>query len=128
MKTTMFWLAVAGVVAFASPAAAQVAGAWHVAGKVSTFDFTLNCDFKPDGSRLGGVCIDASTNDPKVNAGQSHTLTAGSLNGDKVSWTYQSSFLFTRFDVTFTGTRTGGRMSGTIDAQGHGGTFIAVRQ
>jgi hypothetical protein len=98
-----------------------------VSGKLASFAFTLNCEFKPDGARLGGVCVDASTNDPKVASGKSHPLTAGSVDGDKVSWTYQSSFLLTKFDVTFKGVQTGDRISGTLTAQGHDGAFTASR-
>ncbi len=123
MLTSLF------LAALASPAsAADVAGSWHVAGKISTFAFTLNCQFKPDGARLGGICVDASTSDPKVNTGKSHPLTAGSVNGDKVSFTYQSNFLFSRFDVTFNGVQTGDRMSGEINVQGRAGAFTATKQ
>ncbi len=96
----------------------DVSGAWRV---------TLTCDFKPDGARLGGVCVDGSTSDPKVATGKAHRLTAGRIDGDKVSWTYQSSFLLTKFDVSYSGTMTGGRISGTIDAQGRQGAFTATR-
>jgi len=116
------------MVAAAAPGSAEVSGPWHVTGKVSAFAFTLNCDFKPDGERLGGVCVDASTNDPKVAAGKSHVLTAGSVKGDAVTWTYQSSFLFSKFDVTFKGTQSGDKMSGEITVQGHEGTFTAVKE
>jgi len=113
--------------ALASPASAQVAGSWHVAGKVAAFGFTLDCQFEPSGAKLGGVCVDASTSDPKIKGGRAHPLTAGSVKGDAVSWTYQSSFLLTKFDVTFTGTLAGDRMSGTIDAGGRKGDFTATR-
>ncbi len=128
MKNTLLPLLIASTLAFAAPASAEVSGPWHVTGKVSAFAFTLNCDFKPDGERLGGVCVDASTNDPKVNAGKSHVLTAGSIKGDAVTWTYPSRFLFSTFDVTFKGTQAGDKMSGGITAQGHEGTFTAVKQ
>ncbi len=119
--------ALLAAVALASPARAQVAGSWHVAGKVAAFGFTLNCQFEPSGAKLGGVCVDASTSDPKIKGGRAHPLTAGSVKGDAVSWTYQSSFLLTKFDVTFTGTQTGDRMSGTLDAGGRTGAITATR-
>jgi len=128
MKFALFSLAAVSIAAVASPAAADVGGSWHVVGKVSSFAFTLNCDFKPDGARLGGVCLDASTNDPKVSAGKSHTITAGHIDGTRVGWTYQSSFLLTKFDVTYDGVQSGGQMSGTIRVQGHEGAFTATRQ
>jgi hypothetical protein len=128
MKYALLSLVIASTVAAAAPASAEVSGRWHVTGKVSAFAFTLNCDFKPDGERLGGVCVDASTNDPKVNTGKSHVLTAGSVKADAVTWTYQSSFLFSKFDVTFKGTQAGDKMTGSITAQGHDGTFTARKE
>jgi len=128
MKSALLSLMIASTVAAAAPASAEVSGPWHVIGKVSAFAFTLNCDFKPDGERLGGVCVDASTNDPKINAGRSHVLTAGSVKGDAVTWTYSSSFLFSKFDVTFKGVQAGDKMSGSITAQGHDGTFTAEKE
>ncbi len=112
----------------ASAATADIAGPWTVVGKVSAFAFTLDCDFKPDGARLSGVCTDASTNTAKVKAGESHVLTAGSLRGEAVTWTYRSSFLLSKFDVTYRGTLAGNRMTGSIDAQGHRGTFTATKR
>ncbi len=130
MKPPIAALAALSLIAIGAPStssAAEVAGAWRVSGKVSSFAFTLNCRFTPEGSKLGGLCTDASTSDPKVNAGKSHVITAGSVEGDKVSFTYQSSFLFTKFDVTYTGVAAGDRISGTVNAQGHEGTFTASR-
>jgi hypothetical protein len=120
------FLAVA-LAALAVPASAEVSGPWRVTGKVSGFAFTLTCDFKTAGDRLGGVCTDTSTSDARVKAGKSHVITAGSVHGDAVTWTYQSSFLFSKFDVTYKGTLAGNRMTGTIDAQGHTGAFTAVK-
>ena len=84
MKSAALAVAVLSLAVFAAPgasSAAEVAGAWHVSGKVSSFAFTLNCRFTPEGSKLGGECTDASTNDPKVNAGKSHVITSGSRRG-----------------------------------------------
>jgi hypothetical protein len=127
MRLLVLALSTAGLAALAAPAAGQSAGDWRVSGKVATFSFTLNCRFKVDASTLSGECQDASTNDPKLKLGKIHPLTAGAVNGDRVSWTYPSSFLFTKFDVTFAGVQAGERMSGTITVQGHKGAFTATR-
>jgi len=111
----------------ALPALAEPSGDWHVAGKVSSFAFTLNCRFKADGPRLTGECQDASTNDPKLATGKVHPLTSGAVQGDHVTWTYQSSFLFTKFDVTYDGVQTGDRMHGTITTPRGTGAFTATR-
>ena len=115
------------LVSSAAAASAQVSGPWHVSGKVSGFAFTLNCDFKPEGERLGGVCVDGSTNDARVKAGKSHPLTAGRVDGDAVSFTYRSSFMLSKFDVTYRGILVGGRIKGSVSAGGREGTFIASR-
>jgi hypothetical protein len=111
----------------ASPALAEPSGDWHVTGKVSSFSFTLNCKFRSDGPRLIGACQDASTSDPKLATGKVHPLIAGSVQGDHVTWTYQSSFLFTKFNVTYDGVQTGNTMRGTIATQGRSGAFTATR-
>jgi len=129
MKYVIFSLTAAMAVAISwSSASAEIAGRWRVAGKVSSFAFTLDCDFKPVGDKLGGVCVDASTNTGKVKAGKSHMLTGGSVRGSAVTWTYRSSFLFSKFDVTYKGVVSGNKMGGTLDAQGHQGEFTAVKE
>jgi hypothetical protein len=127
MRPTLVWVAIAGVAALAGPSAAGVAGAWRVDGTVPPIRFTLDCDFKPDGPTFSGVCVDVASSDPRVAAGKSHPLTAGSVNLDKVSWTYQASFLLARFPVVYRGTRTGNQISGSIDVAGRTGTFTATR-
>jgi hypothetical protein len=117
----------AALLAAASPTFAEPAGDWHVVGKVSSFTFTLNCKFKPDGAHLTGECQDASTNDPKLATGKVHPLISGSVQGDHITWTYQSSFLFTKFNVTYDGVQTGDRMRGTITTPRGTGAFTATR-
>jgi hypothetical protein len=120
-------LATAALPVAAEPAS-PIAGDWHVAGKVASFGFTLICHFKAlGGGSLGGACQDASTSDPKVAAGKVHPLSAGMTSGDHVTWTYGSSFLLSKFDVTYDGVRTGDRMTGTILVQGRKGAFTATR-
>jgi hypothetical protein len=128
MKSALYGLALAALGVTGSSWAVEPAQSWRVAGKVASFTFTLTCDFRPDGTRLGGVCVDAATNDPKIKGGRSHTITRGRIDGDTVSWTYPSSFLLSKFDVTFDGTRRGEGMSGVIHVQGHDGAFTATRQ
>ena len=103
----------------------EIGGPWRVEGKFAGIAFTLDCNFRPDGMKLGGVCVESSVNGAK--AGKSHVLTGGSLSGNKVSWTYTAQYLVTRFNVTFIGLRNGNRMTGTIDLKGHEGSFTATR-
>ncbi len=128
MKSALYGLALAALGAAGSSSAAEPVQTWQVAGKVASFAFTLNCELRPDGTRLGGVCVDTATSDPTVKSGRSHSITRGRIDGDTVSWTYQSSFLLSKFDVTFEGTRRGERMSGTIHVQDHEGAFTATQR
>ncbi|QUD88364.1 hypothetical protein [Phenylobacterium montanum] len=128
MKSALYGLALAALGAVGPSWAVEPAQSWRVAGKVASFAFTLNCDFRPAGTRLGGVCVDASTSDPTIKGGRAHKITRGRIDGDTVSWTYVSSFLLSKFDVTFDGTRRGQDMSGVIHVQGHDGAFTATRQ
>jgi hypothetical protein len=98
-----------------------------VSGKVASLAFTLTCTFDQAGESLTGACVDGSTNDPKVKGGRGHKLTQGRVNGDQVSWTYESSFLLSHFNVDYSGVRRGQHMSGQVTAQGHPGTFTADR-
>jgi hypothetical protein len=124
-------LAAAGLLAnlVAAPLAMaeDAAGHWIVSGRVAGLAFTSSCGFQQAGQNLGGVCVDGATSDPKVKGGRAHVLTRGRVNGDQVSWTYQSSFLLSHFNVDYSGVRRGDRMSGQIVVQGHTGTFTAER-
>ncbi len=96
-----------------------ISGAWVVHGKVETFAFILNCAFERHGDRLGGVCVDDVKN-------TRHPLTAGTVSGDRVTFTYQAKFLLTRFDVVYAGALKAGQMAGTVKVPGHAGTFTAA--
>ena len=120
------WMILAASLALTAPGPAQaqgdpLSGPWVVHGKVGTFAFVLNCTFERQGERIGGVCLDDGTN-------KRHPLTAGTVFGDRVNFTYQSNYLVTKFDVAFAGVLAGGRMSGTIQVPGHAGMFTAERR
>ena len=121
-----FWMIAATSLALAAPTLARadadpVSGPWVVHGKVDTFAFVLDCSFERHGDHLGGVCVDSGTS-------KRHPLTAGSVSGDRVNFTYQSNYLITKFDVGFAGMLKGGQMAGTITVPGHAGTFTAMRR
>ena len=112
----------------AAPAIADDAsGRWAVAGHVAGKDFTLDCRFTQATQRLAGACIDGPTGDKKIKGGRSHTLTKGAVNGNKVSFSYQSSVGILPFGVDYTGVREGEHMSGQLSALGKTGTFTANR-
>lgn len=112
----------------ASPAAAQVAGAWAVSGKIGDTPFTVDCRFEPRGAAFGGACIDASAGVSGVKPGKVHPLKTGSADGRQVRWVYEASFLMARFDVTYSGTLDADRMAGAVTAAGRKGEFTAIRK
>lgn len=115
--------------AAASPSAAaeSAAGHWAIEGKVGDKTFTLDCRFSQAGQAVSGACVDGDTHDSRVKGGRSHTLTKGSVEGDRIAFTYKSSFLFTRFDAVYTGVLQGDRMTGGLAALGAKGTFTGQR-
>jgi hypothetical protein len=113
--------------ATSSAAAEDASGHWLVAGRVAGKDFTLDCKFHQAGPNLSGVCVDGDTGSATVKGGRAHTLTKGRSDGEQISWTYQSSFLFTKFDADYAGVHKGDHMSGRISALGKTGTFTANR-
>jgi hypothetical protein len=116
----------------ATPAASadmSAAGAWRVSGAVSGFKFELRCVFQQAGERLSGACTDLATNNPKAPPKSApHLLTRGSASGGQVTWSYQSSFLLSKFDVDFSGAQSGDRMAGAIQSGGRTGSFTARRE
>jgi hypothetical protein len=98
-----------------------VSGGWKVHGKVSAFSFDLTCNFRRDGQVIGGTCYDAGTN-------KAHPLTRGTISGDKISWTYQSSYLLNKFEASYSGLLSGTSIKGEITAPGYRGNFSAQKQ
>jgi hypothetical protein len=118
------WLAAA----IASPvSAADLTGTWKLTAKVESFGFMLNCRLTQAGEKLSGVCTDMATNDPSHKPQGSHTLTIGKVEGDKVSFSYQTHFLLIPFTASYSGVLSGDIIIGEAIAPGHKGTFTAVR-
>jgi hypothetical protein len=108
-------------------AADSLAGRWEVSGRIASFAFRVACDFQQSGEVLSGVCIDQSTSDARVKSGRRHILSQGKVDGDQVSWSYPSSFLFSHFSADYAGVRRGDHITGQISAQGRTGPFTADR-
>lgn len=107
-------------------AGAQAQGQWHVTGNVSGHAFSLDCRFEPAGAGFGGVCTEQAAG-AAGHAGKSHTLSRGTLKGNQITWPYPVSVMLMKFDMTFSGTLEGNRISGTASAAGRQGSFVAVR-
>jgi hypothetical protein len=116
-------VAVLAVVALSTPAVAQdspLSGAWRLSAKVASVPFHLICRFEQMGGKLGGKCLDPAGH-------RNLPLTAGSVDGDHVTFTHGGSFLLNKFDVNYAGVIDGDRITGRIDVFGHSGDFVAVR-
>lgn len=127
-KAGLSGLALLSGLVLASPAGAQVAGAWRVTGTLADRAFAIDCRFEPKGAQFGGVCVDAATGEAGAKAGKSHALSEGAVAGSQVRWTYPASFLLAKFDVRYTGKLEGDRITGTVSASGRKGEFTAVRK
>ena len=70
------------------------------------------------GGKLSGSCVEPSGR-------KDHPLTAGTVDGDHVTFTHRGSFMLNKFDVNYAGVRDGDQITGRIDVFGHSGDFIA---
>jgi len=111
-----------------SLAQAQVAGPWSVSGQIAGTPFAVDCRFEPQGSTLGGVCVETAAGLSGFKAGKVHVLKAVGVEGRQVRWSYEASFLLAHFDVVYSGTVDADHMAGTVAAAGRKGAFTAVRK
>ncbi len=95
-----------------------LSGLWHVSGKVASFDFSVTCRLERHGEQLGGACLEARN-------GKVHPLTAGTVEGDRVTWTHEGKFLLKTFNVVYSAVLHDGEMHGELSAAGHSGAFTA---
>ncbi len=124
MKFCLSSLVLLPMLLTAAPAAAQIAGSWHVNGTIDNRVFALDCQFDPNDTGFGGVCIESSGK----HAGKRHILTKGSIGGNQIGWTYQTSYMLMNFNLNFAGTMQGGSITGTASASGQSGPFTATRK
>ncbi len=129
MKRLFAAVAIVSALGAALPAAAEepMTGHWALSGKVASFAFSVACDFQQTGQTLTGVCVDVAASDARIKSGRRHVLSGGTVDGDRVTWSYPSSFLFSHFSADYAGVRQGERISGQITAQGHTGPFSGAR-
>jgi len=89
-----------------SGAAYSVAGAWHVHTTVQGTDYESDCVIKQTDNVVGGTC--------KSEAGESKI--AGSVDGNKATWKFDSEYQGTPINLTYTGAfDVTGKFSGTVD-------------
>jgi len=116
------------VTMLAAAAGPDLTGSWRLDGKVESFAYTLDCRLTQNGSALSGVCTDVATSDAEHKPQGSHTLTMGKIEGDKVTFAYQTRFLAIPFNVTYSGVLNGETIRGDITVPGRRGRFTAVRR
>ncbi len=119
----MLFVAALAALALSTPVAAEdspFSGAWRLSAKVASVPFHLICQFEQMGDKLGGQCVDSEGR-------RNMPLTAGSVEGDRVTFSHGGRFLLNKFDVNYAGVRDGDRITGRIDVFGHSGDFVAVR-
>lgn len=99
-----------------------LSGLWHVSGKIDNkYDVTVTCRLERHGEQLAGACLEGTN-------GKAHPLTAGSVEGDRVTWTHQGRFLLKTFNVVYSAVQAGDAMHGEVSAAGHSGAFTAAKQ
>ena len=121
--TVLKALVLAAAVAAPSMALAAddpVSGIWTIHGKIENKAFTLTCQFDRHGDGIGGSCLDQGT-------GIRHAIDTGHIDGDRVSWSFPSSFMLMKFESSYDGHLAGGQLHGTTKAAGHSGVFSGVR-
>ena len=122
MKLIAYGMAAMLCCAAPLPAAAQIAGNWHLAANIAGNDFALDCNFVPQGAALTGACSTAN------HQGHVYTLDRGVVEGAAVRFSYPASYLFLHFDMHYAGTLAGDQITGTVEAEGRRGTFLATRE
>ncbi len=115
MKTLLTALAM-----FALPlAAADISGAWKVEGAIADVHVNRVCTMKQVGNKLTGACKNPTNELPMT----------GEVNGDKVTWTYDSDYQGQKTTLVYKGTLgPDGAMKGTIATEGVEGSFTAKKQ
>ncbi|HEX4179724.1 MAG TPA: hypothetical protein VHY32_02935 [Caulobacteraceae bacterium] len=96
-----------------------LSGLWRVSGKVASFNFNVTCRLERHGEELEGACLE--------DKGKVHPITAGSVDGDKVTWTHEGHFLLKSFNVVYSAVVHDGAMHGEMSAAGHSGAFTAAK-
>src|SRR5579864_109163 len=115
MKTLLTALAM-----FAVPlAAADISGAWKVEGEIADVHVNRVCTIKQTGAKLTGACKNQSN----------ELAMTGEVNGDKVTWTYDSDYQGQKVTLVYKGTLgPDGAMKGSISTEGAEGSFTAKKQ
>jgi hypothetical protein len=107
--------------------AADVSGAWNVAGSFDAMGIKYNsvCTLKQDAAgKLTGAC----TGTQNETAPTTGTVTTGADGKTAVEFAHDTSYQGTPVHLDYKGTvQSDGSLSGTVDAGGASGTFTATK-
>lgn len=103
------------------PLAADTTGDWQFDGDVAGNPLRMLCALTQDGGKLSGSC--------KSDQGMEIKL-AGTVEGPKVTFTYNVDYQGSTYTLTYTGKLTDMEMSltGDIEVAGTSGTFSAKKK
>jgi hypothetical protein len=121
MKVVAFSMLMLASLGVAQTPDVSVAGKWSVHSSIAGNESDQACTFAQDGKALTGSCINADENKTVVKI-------TGSVDGTKVTWTYNSDYNGTALVVKYTGTLAAGKITGdaNVDPFGVSGDFTAV--
>ena len=114
----MRWIApiVLSLVVAGTAHAADITGAWKIDGSVFFNSVDTTCHFKKDGDAVLGTC----ENDSGLGE-----FTPVTINGAKISWSWNPGPALLSFDATLTSDTA---MKGKITVRGFTGGFTATKQ
>ena len=111
----------------AAALAADLSGAWNVAGSFDAMGIKYNsaCTLAQDaGGKLTGACQGTA----QESAATTGTVTTGADGKTAVEFAYDTSYQGTPVHLDYKGTVQGdGTLAGTVDAGGASGTFTAAK-
>lgn len=120
MKTMLLSAALA--LAPAAALAADLSGAWNVAGAFGDeIKYAAVCTWKQDGAgKLAGAC--------RQEGAAADAPASGSVDGSKVEFLYDAAYQGSTYHLDYKGDlQPDGGVAGTVDAGGPQGTFTATR-
>lgn len=103
-------------------AAPELGGKWKVHNSIAGNENDQECTFTQNGKELTGTCKSDSDKDP--------VKVTGSLDGNKVTWKYDSDYNGTKLTLIYTATvEDSAKFSGTVEVQPFGvtGEFTSTK-
>ena len=119
LMSSSFVFSAASALAGGAP---EMGGKWKVHNSIAGNESDQDCSFTQDGKELGGTC--------KSDSDKDRVKVTGSLDGNKVTWKYDSDYNGTKLTLIYTATvDDAAKFSGAVEVQPFGvtGEFTATR-